>query len=186
MFIGGAVGAMGPDVAKDREPLQNMEAMGKALAARVTAYDGPFDFQTNVDVQSAGGPVDMPSMQSRPMGAEWRFSPLFAYVVGLPPEGWIHAVRVGNLLFLGLPYDSGGAIAVEWAEQAADRGIDLWVSSHCIAYCGYLNPSEHYWQDPVGYDQNYEWRLMDWFGPDQEAQYRDLKDYLVTELFGPA
>ncbi len=100
----------------------------------------------------------------------------------MPPEGWIQAVRVGGMLFLGLPYDSGGAIARDWAEQAAKKGIDLWVSSHCIAYCGYLSPDAYYMQPPQGYDQHYEWRLMNWFGPNQEAQYTDLKNYLVEKM----
>lgn len=183
MFIGGAVGAMGPDLPDEGTDLEKMTRMGEALATRVATYESPLVFKTHVDIQTAGGPVGMPSLQSRPMSANWRFSPLFGDVVGLPPEGWIHGVRAGDLLFLGLPYDSGGVIAAEWAQDLATQGVDLWVSSHCIGYCGYLNPKEFYWQEPVGYDQNYEWRLMDWFGPDQEDQFTELKDHLVSELF---
>ena len=87
------------------------------------------------------------------------------------------------MVFMGLPYDTGGDIALEWAGEAAKKGVDLWVSSHCIAYCGYLSPDRYYMNPTVGYDQNYEWRIMNWYGPNQEAMYRDLKDHILRGLF---
>jgi len=185
VFIGGAVGAMGPDAPEVGTPVENMEAMGQALAERFFTADlDALGFETHVDVASVHAKVDMAPMQTRPWeeSPDWRFSPLFAHVVGLPPEGWIQGIRAGDLVWLGLPYDTGGAIAPEWAAATAEDGIDLWVSSHCIAYCGYLSPDEYYWQDTQGYDQYYEWRLMNWFGPGQEAQFAELKNKVLAEL----
>lgn len=184
VFLGGAVGAMGPVAPEGGTPVERMRRMGEALADKVLANAGGLAFKTHLDILSAGGRVDMPPMQARPFSAGWRLSPLFAHIIGLPPEGWIQAVRAGDLVFLGLPYDSGGEIAQQWAEAAAVDGYDLWVSSHCIAYCGYLSPDRYYMRVPKGYDQHYEWRLMNWFGPNQEALYTDLKEHLVAEMMG--
>ncbi|MBI1320591.1 MAG: hypothetical protein GC168_16835 [Candidatus Hydrogenedens sp.] len=185
VLIGGAYGAMGPVTPKEGTPVERMTAMGQGLAERFLTVDfDALEFDTTARVRSLGVTVDMAPMQGRPWeeAPDWRFSPLFAHVVGLPPEGWIQGVRVGDIVWLGLPYDSGGAIAPEWASAAAAQGTDLWISSHCIAYCGYLSPDEYYWQDTHGYDQYYEWRLMNWFGPGQEAQYAELKDKVIAAL----
>jgi hypothetical protein len=180
VFLGGAVGAMKPVPPAGDKPMESMERMGESLADRVLACTDKLTFATNVDIAAVGAPVDMPPMQVRLFSPNWRMSPYLAYVVGLPPEGWIQAVRVGDIIFMGLPYDTGGAVAQEWAGNAAKKGVDLWVSSHCIAYCGYLSPDRYYLNTPSGYDQEYEWRTMNWFGPNQEAMYRDIKDHILN------
>ena len=187
VLIGGAYGAMGPDNTGEGDPVAAMTRMGEGLAARLLAEDfDALEYETHVDVRSLGIEVDMAPMQTRPWeeSPDWRFSPMFAHVVRLPPKGWIQAVSAGGIVWLGLPYDSGGAIAPQWAAAAEADGIDLWISSHCLLYCGYLSPDEYYWQETHGYDQYYEWRLMNWFGPGQEAQYAALKDRVLSELRG--
>ena len=183
VFLGGAVGAMGPVPPEGAPPMEGMRRMGEALADRLLADPAGLAFTSHLDIASIGVPVDLPPMQVRPVSTRWRLSPRLARVVGLPPGGWMQAVRAGDLLFLGLPHDAGGEIALEWARAAAEKGIDLWVSSHCIAYCGYLSPDRYYKSPTNGYDQEYEWRLMNWYGPDQEALYRDLKDHVLDAFF---
>ncbi|MCC6145713.1 MAG: neutral/alkaline non-lysosomal ceramidase N-terminal domain-containing protein, partial [Candidatus Hydrogenedentes bacterium] len=145
VFLGGAVGGMGPVPPEAPTDENRISLMGSALADRVLAHGETRESQTNVDIASFSVPVDMPPMQARPWPEDWRWSdklrlsPWFAKVAGIPTNGWIAAVRVGDLVFLGLPYDSGGAIAADWADAAATDGIDLWVSSHASAYCGYLS-----------------------------------------------
>jgi len=185
VFLGGAYGAMGPNAPTEGDPTSRMRAMGEGLAERFFTADlAALQFDTTAAVRSLGTKVDMAPMQARPWeeSPDWRISPMFAHVVGLPPEGWIQGVRAGGIVWLGLPYDTGGPIAADWAGQAAAQNTDLWVSSHCVAYCGYLTPDEYYWQPTEGYDQYYEWRLMNWFGPGQEAQYAELKDKVLTAL----
>ena len=97
-------------------------------------------------------------------------------VIGYGSQGHAHALNLRDSGFdvtIGLYEGSKSA-------EAAKKGIDLWVSSHCIAYCGYLSPDRHYMNPTVGYDQDYEWRIMNWYGPNQEAMYRELKDHILT------
>jgi hypothetical protein len=186
VFLGGAVGAMGPNPPEAPDPVARMEAMGLGLADKLLRAGAPTEFRDRVDLQYAGGPVGMPPMQARPFSASWRLSPLFARVVGLPTEGWIQALRLGDLVLMGFPYDTGGALSVAWRAEAAARGATLWAGSHAIAYGGYLNPGAYYTREPVGYDQYYEWRMMDWFGPDQAAMYHDLMTHLLDRLLPEA
>lgn len=183
VFLGGAVGAMGPNPPDAPTPLERMEAMGVALADRVLGHEEPLAFVDTVPIRSFGTEVGFPSMQVRIQDMrDWRFSPNLASIVGLPTDGWIQGVRVGPMAFLGTPYDAGGAIAARWAAAAAERGIVLWVSGHSVAYSGYLSPDGYYWDPTEGYDQWYEWRQMNWFGPNQEAMWSDLKDHTLTLL----
>ena len=182
LFLGGANGAMGPVPPEGATDVERMERMGADLAARIIAYDGPLNYEDHIDIASVGVKVDMPPMQVRPVSTRWRLSPWFAKVAGLPTGGWIQAVQLGHLVLLGMPHDAGGAIAAEWATDARTRGRDLWVSSHCVAYCGYLSPDDYYMRETEGYDQYYEWRLMNWYGPEHEALYRDLKDHILQGL----
>lgn len=183
VFLGGAVGAMKPVPPEGVTPMESAQRMGAALAERVLGQFATLSFTDHIDIAAIGVPVDMPPMQVRLFSPKWRMSTNLAWVVGLPPGGWIQAVRAGDMVFMGLPYDTGGDIALEWAGEAAKKGVDLWVSSHCIAYCGYLSPDRYYMNPTVGYDQNYEWRIMNWYGPNQEAMYRDLKDHILRGLF---
>jgi hypothetical protein len=156
--------------------------MGEALAGRVLDDSAPLAFEEHLDIASLGVSVGMPSLQARPFAPWWRLSPFVSYLAGLPTEGWCQAVRLGDLFLLGLPYDSGGTVAEAWSKEAGEDGLDLWVSSHCVAYCGYLSPDRYYDEIPKGYDQFYEWRLMNWFGPNQEALYHDVAWHAVERL----
>lgn len=184
VFLGGAVGAMKPMPPNGATPMERAQRMGEALAERVLAETVELDFASRVDVAAIGVPVDMPPMQVRLFSPKWRMSPNLAWLVGLPPGGWIQAVRVGDMAFMGLPYDTGGEIARDWAQDATEKGIDLWVSSHCVAYCGYLSPDRYYTNQPKGYDQDYEWRTMNWYGPNQEAMYADIRGHILRAFFG--
>lgn len=184
VFLGGAVGAMKPVPPDGATRMECAQRMGEALADRVLAASANLSFVTSVDIAAIGVQVDMPPMQVRLFSPKWRMSPNLAWVVGLPPGGWLQAVRVGDMVFLGLPYDTGGEIAQQWAQDAVNTGIDLWISSHCVAYCGYLSPDRYYMNPTNGYDQEYEWRTMNWYGPNQEAMYRDLKDHVLGAFFG--
>lgn len=183
LFLGGAVGAMGPRPLDGATPLEVMEETGAGLAAKILSYDQPLDFETAIDIRSLSAPVYMPAMQARLGMENWRLSPYFAKVLGVPTIGHIQALQLNDLVLLGTSHDTGGEIAVEWVAAATEKhDLRLWVTSHAIAYCGYLVPDEYYWREAQGYDQNYEWRLMNWYGPRQGAYYTALQAHILEAL----
>jgi len=185
IFLGGAVGAMGPRPPEAEDVSTRIRLMGEALGRKVLDHQDALSFQTHVDIASVGLSMGMPSMQVRPLSSSWRLSPLLSHIVGLPRTAWIQAIRVGDLVFLGLPHDAGGELAKAWAEEAKSRNLEMWITSHCVAYCGYLSPDCYYWVDleKDNYDMFYEFRLMNWFGPQQESMFADLKDHILFHLF---
>jgi len=182
LYLGGALGSSGPVAPEGPNASARVDAMGEALAKLVLENSADLEFHTHLDIASAGAEIGMPSMQMRPFAtkSKWRVSPLLGKVFGVPPLGWVHAVRVGDLMFIGTPFDFSGETSKEWKEWAARRNITLWPTSFSAAYCGYLSPDRYYWEEPL----NYETGLMSWFGPNMEAYFTALL-HRATELMYP-
>ena len=182
-YLGGAVGAMGPRAPEGEDEASRVVAMGQALGELILAHDDGLEFSNRLDIAAAGVPVGMPPFQVRPLedSPDWRLSPVAARLAGLRREGWIHGVRVGNVFFVGMPFDFCGETSVEWKAWAEGEGLDLWTLSFCSTYCGYFSPDKYYRETPL----NYETGAMSWFGPNVEAYFTDLFHHLVDGLAVP-
>lgn len=185
VYLGGALGSMGPRAPEAPTRDERVAAMGAALAQLVYADAQqltPKSFVDAADVASIGVPLGMPGLQMRPVSTKWRLSPLVAKILGNPVEGWFQGVRVGDLFFVGVPFDLSGEISADWKRWAETQGIDLWTSSFCAAYCGYLSPDKYYMVEPLGYETGF----MSWCGPDAEAYFTALFRHAVEALTPPA
>jgi len=179
LYLGGATGSMASNFPKAPTPKEKMELMGKELAAKVlgSIASSPLKFTTRLDIASVGFPVRMPTAQVRLMNGA-RLSPIFIWLLGIRAEGWVQAIRLGDILMLGLPYDVSGEIARQWSEELTPKGWDLWVEGFSGAYCGYLSPDKYYDTDVA----RWELGLMNWFGPNAEEYMCRLKDEIVSKM----
>jgi len=178
IFLGGAVGSMAPRTPEGADADERVRLMGAALGQLILDDAVDLDFEEALDVAAIGLPVGMPPLQLRPSSPRWRLSPFAAKIATIPTEGWIHAVRLGHLVFVGLPCDFSGETSMEWKGWAGQRGVDLWTLSFCGTYLGYFSPDRYYNEEPLGYETG----AMNWFGPNNQAYYGDLFQRLVTEL----
>lgn len=181
VYLGGALGSMGPRAPEAPTREQRVQAMGAGLAQLVVedaAQLTPESYTDTADVAAIGIALDMPQVQMRPVSPKWRLSPFVTKLLGNPPEGWIQGIRVGDVYFYGVPFDLSGEISADWKEWASRLGIDLWTSSFCAAYCGYLSPDKYYNVEPLGYETGF----MSWFGPDAEAYFTALLRRTVGAL----
>jgi len=178
IFLGGAVGSMAPRAPEGATADDRVRLMGEALGQLILDDAQDLAFHDSLDVAAIGLSVDMPPLQLRPSSPGWRISPLAAKIATIPTEGWIHAVRLGHLVFVGLPCDFSGEISMDWKNWAGGRGVDLWTLSFCGTYLGYFSPDRYYYEDPLGYEMG----AMNWFGPNNEAYFNDLFQRLVYEL----
>lgn len=181
IYLGGALGSMGPRSPDAPTQDERVAAMGAGLAQLILADAAqltPENFVDTADVASVGLPLGMPKLQMRPVSTKWRLSPLVAKILGNPVEGWMQGVRVGDLFFVGLPFDFSGEISADWKQWAEKKGLDLWTSSFCAAYCGYLSPDKYYMVEPLGYETGF----MSWCGPNAEAYFTALFRHAVGAL----
>lgn len=185
VYLGGAVGSMGPRAPDAPTEGERVDLMGRALADLILAATQTLEFKEQADVAAIGLAIGMPPIQLRPFpnNTRWRLSPLVAKIAFAPYklEGWIHGVRVGDLVFMGMPADFSGEISVEWKAWAANRGFQVWNLSFCGTYCGYFSPDRYYKDLPLGYETG----MMSWFGPNVEAYFTDLFQHIVKSMAPP-
>ena len=180
-YIGGSLGSSGPNAPQGSSDIERAQAMGEGLAKMVLANVDPANlkWQTNVEVASIGIPVALPPFQMR-VTPKLRLSPMLPWLLGVPHEGWMQSVRVGDMFFVGLPGDFSGEISADWAAWAAGKGYDLWASSFCTAYIGYISPDKYY--NNPGATGEYETGMMSWTGPHQEAFFTELMKRMFDDL----
>ncbi len=179
-YLGGAVGSMGPRAPEAPTPDERVTLMGQALGQRVLEATKPeaLQFRDRLDVASVGVPIGMPEVQLRPVSTKWRLSPHALEIAGVPPGGWIHGVRIGDTLMMGMPSDFSGEISNTWRRWALDNKIELWTLSFCSTYCGYFSPDRYYNVEPLDYETN----AMSWYGPNVEAYFTDLYQHIARAL----
>jgi len=199
IYLGGAVGSMGPRpggtgfqpvedftarmaVPRD-DSFDRCRAMGVALADKVleTIGDAP-PFKDKVDVASIGFPIELPPFQLR-LNENWRVSKFMFAVFGIDTDGWMHAVRIGDMALVGTPADYCGEISADLKSRAKNRFIDLWVLSFNGDYVGYISPDRYYYDKDEKGGYGYERGTMSWIGPDQEAFTVSLITHMIDVLF---
>ncbi len=183
VYLGGAVGSMGPRAPEAPDPFSRCQAMGEGLAKLVLDNAQNLNFVSNADVVSIGIGFQLPPFQLRPRSAKWRVSPLLGKLAGLRETGWMTAVRVGGAVFVNTPSDFSGEVSVTWKEWASIKGYDLWVSGFSGEYAGYVSPDKYYHEvkDKNG-GTEYETGTMSWTGPHQEAFFTALMKRMVESM----
>lgn len=167
---------------KDQEA--RIEVMGGALADRLLATASTLPFHDTVDVACLAVAYTPPPAQVRLFSPDWRVSPWLFKLLGVPTTGRLQMARVGDCFFVGTPHDFGGEISVAWQAWARERGAALWCTSFAGAYLGYLTPDEFYYdiEGDIPYNQDYEVRQMNWFGPNQTAYTTALFEHGFERL----
>ena len=183
IYLGGALGSMSHRAPEAADPFQRCDAMGTALAERVLASaEGTQSFQDKVDVASVGVGIELPPFQVR-LNKSWRISKLLPPLLGVDNDGWMHAVRIGDVVLVGTPADYCGELSVQLKSWAADRSMDFWVLSFNGDYAGYISPDKYYYDKEPDGGYGYERGLMSWIGPDQEAFTVSLIRHMTAVLF---
>ncbi|NLN92484.1 MAG: hypothetical protein GX130_04130 [Candidatus Hydrogenedens sp.] len=182
MYMGGGLGSMSGRGIEAANTDERIEVFGKTLADLVLADSAEAEFTDRVDIASLAVPVGVPPFQCRPLSPKWRLSPLSAKVVALPREGFVQGARIGDLLFVGLPFDTSGELTRLWREEKAGEGWDLWVTSFSRAYLGYLSPDKYYGETNARGQLDYEIGFMNWLGPNSAAYFKELVDRVVQQL----
>ena len=182
-YLGGSLGSSGPRAPDGTNDIDRAQAMGKALAKLFEDNVKPdgLNWLTDVDIATVGIPLALPPFQMR-MAQRLRASPLLPKLLGIPHEAWMQAVRVGDLFIVGVPGDLSGEISVSWTKWANDKGYDLWATSFCAAYVGYISPDKYY-NEPKSTTVD-ETGFMSWTGPHQEAFFTALMKHMTEALQG--
>lgn len=183
IYLGGAVGSMGPRPPDGDDSFDRCRAMGVALADKVLeAVEDTTLFKDKVDIASIGIPIQLPPFQLR-LNENLRVSKFLFSALGIDTDGWMHAVRIGDIALVGTPADYCGEISVDLKSWAQNHSVDLWVLSFNGDYVGYISPDKYYYDKDEKGGYGYERGIMSWIGPDQEAFTVSLIRHMIDVLF---
>lgn len=174
LFLAGAVGSMGPQEVGDTEFAQ----VANLADGVETAIQTEFAEIKPQPVQILESfTVALPLRNPTPrLNTTFALRPwVFRWAFGDYPS-FVKALRVGNVLLVGLPCDFSGELMAELSQYAAAHGLHLMVTSFNGAYAGYITADRHF-------DKNhYETVTMSWFGPYNGAYFSEVVRDVVDKV----
>lgn len=88
-------------------------------------------------------------------------------------------VQLGNTLMISSSGEISGIFYKKWEKKAAEKGLNLFITSFNGGYIGYITPDKYY-------NHNYhEVREMNWFGPYNGAYFDEIITKLIAKANGP-
>ena len=171
IFSAGAMGSMAPLI-PTLSGWSRAEFIADGLADQISMVGNFMPVRNETTLQ--GFDIDLHLRESSFKISEnislrpWVFEILF----GTYPSQ-ITSLRVGEVLFVGMPCDFSGELVEPLAKKAREVGLHLVITSFNGGYIGYVTKDE--W-----YDLNeYETRVMNWFGPYNGAYFSELIEKVI-------
>lgn len=173
MYMAGAVGSMAPieQGVDDFDEMKN-QAFGvqKALLASDTVAQSG-----QAVLQSLTLPLPLrepsPRLTMDLVLRPWAFKKAFGeYPV------FVKALRIGNIMMVGMPCDFSGELVAGLDAYAKTQGLDLIVTSFNGGYIGYITHDKYF-------DRNlYETKTMSWYGPYNGAYLQEVIRDIIDKL----
>lgn len=174
VFMAGAVGSTGPE-AKGKTDFQEIRNYAGDLAARIERTVPQIQTRPDSALTVLTLPLGLREPQPRIIG-NWRVRPwLFYSVYGDYPSD-LKALRIGQTVLLGTPCDFSGQLVADFKPIAAQKGVNLMITSFNGGYVGYITPDAYYNQS------TYETRDMNWFGPYNGAYFEEMMMGLLKKI----
>lgn len=173
MYMAGAVGSMAP-IEVGETDLIAMANEGNRVyqALKKGIYDSTL-------VRPVLTPLTLPLPLGDPrprLTDDWALrSWVFKRAFGEFPNN-VKALRLGNILLIGVPCDFSGELMEEIDRYAKTRGLNLIVTSFNGGYMGYVTDDRWYDLD------EYETVTMNWFGPYKGTYFKEVIKDLVELL----
>lgn len=177
MFFAGTVGSHTNKGIGNK--FERSKFVGKSLADSVQKISPKLDFTENVNVQFFCSEIEIPELQIIYISDGFRLASSLAKKI-IPPidSVIIQAVKLNDLLWITLPCELSGEYAVDLKNALDLKGINSVITSFNGQYLGYVVPAKYYYYD------NYESRLMGWFGPSFGDYLMELNFTIADSLTG--
>ncbi|MCE7041147.1 neutral/alkaline non-lysosomal ceramidase N-terminal domain-containing protein [Dyadobacter sp. CY312] len=173
MYMAGAVGSMGP-IEKGTDDFDEMKNQAFGVQQALLASDTvPQNDKAILQAITIPLPLREPSPRLtmdivlRP----WAFKKAFGeYPV------FVKALRIGNILMVGMPCDFSGELVGGLDAYAKTKGLDLMVTSFNGAYIGYITHDKYFDRDL------YETKTMSWYGPYNGTYLQEVTRDIIDRM----
>ncbi|MEZ4902578.1 MAG: neutral/alkaline non-lysosomal ceramidase N-terminal domain-containing protein [Spirosomataceae bacterium] len=177
LFMAGAVGSMGPKIEGETDLIQ-MVAQADSLETDVQQQLLEMPKAVAIpNIRFKMVTLPLPLREPNPrVTLGWRLRPwVFHWAFGDFPN-YIKAMRIGNILMVGVPCDFSGELIADLSAYAQKKNLKLMITSFNGGYIGYITPDKYYDRD------TYETLTMNWFGPYNGAYFQEIIRDLIDKM----
>lgn len=175
LFCAGSLGSQSPS--GKGKAFESSRYIGESLADSLIRRLPSAAYQEIFPFSKATLRVSMPEyhlrLTTRINMATWLSNQLMPE----PQHVYFQAVRIGKLIWISTPCDFSGEYALQIKNALSAKGFDAVVSGFNGSYVGYIVPGRYFYMD------EYEPKLMGWFGPTMGDYSMDLIRHL-TDVVG--
>ena len=166
LFFGGSMGSQSP-VGKG-DGFDRPRFIGESLADSLNVHLPQVVLNDKIVFSNISLKVKLPPYHIRVTNKISLSSFLSKKLMPLPANVYLQALRFDNLIWITAPSDFSGEYALQIKNTLAAKGYNAMVTSFNGSYVGYIVPGRYFY-----YDQ-YESKLMGWFGPNMGDYTMDL------------
>ncbi len=175
VFMSGCVGSMGPEEPKQLNDWQQAAYLADGIEDKIADVLKTNKPMTTHVLRAEMIPLSMREPQWRIAEnwcmRHWVWSRLYGDY-----DSEVKALRIGDVLMVGLPCDFSGELMQPLEDYAASKGKKLIITSFNGGYVGYITKDSHY------HLNKYETRIMNWFGPGNGAYFSEIVMKLVDKM----
>lgn len=166
LFFAGSVGSQSP--AGEGDGFGKPKLIGEALADSLNKHLPGLALKDTVRFSFLSLRMTLPEYHIR-LTTKINLSTLLSTSL-LPNSGnvYLQAVRMGNMIWITTPCDFSGEFAIQLKNSLHAYGYHANVSSFNGGYVGYIVPGRYFYLD------EYEPKLMGWFGPNMGEYTMEL------------
>ena len=175
VFMSGCVGSMGPEEPKQLNDWQQAAYVADGIEDKI-------DDVLKLDKSLKNNALRMETIPLSMREPQWRIAEnwcmrhwVWSRLYG-DYNSEVKALRIGDVLMVGLPCDFSGELMQLLEDYAASKGKKLIITSFNGGYVGYITKDSHYNLN------KYETRIMNWFGPGNGAYFSEIVMKLVDKM----
>ncbi len=176
LYAAGPVASMGPRTIEANEEYEEVIDFADKLTEYVTLLEllnPAYVADVSLDFWRVPIEIGPPTVKiSRNIALRpW----LFRYFFGEYPIE-VSFLQCGKTIFIGLPGDFSGELALPLYESAREKGLNLVINSFNGGYIGYIIKDQ--WYDL----SKYEARTMSWYGPNNGAYISKVIEKIIEQI----
>ena len=157
IFCGGSVGSQSPS--GEGKGFDKSKLIGESLADSLNIYLPRVAMNDKITFSALSLKVALPEYHIRLTTKINLTTWVSEKMMPIPQNVYLQTLRIGNLIWVTTPCDFSGEYALQIKNSLASKGYSANVSSFNGSYVGYIIPGRYFYLD------EYEPKLMGWFGP---------------------
>ena len=175
VFFAGSIGSQSPT--GKGKGFESARYIGESLADSLIKKLPATAYQETSGISDATLRVTLPEYHLR-LTPKINLSTWLSRILMPEPQNvFFQAIRIGKLIWISAPSDFSGEYALQIKNSLTVKGYDAVISSFNGSYVGYIVPGRYFYMD------EYEPKIMGWFGPTMGDYSMDLIRHL-TDIVG--